>query len=95
MGILLEDFNTMVGILLHGHLLGFQQPIHLLNIYGPFENRQLFWDSVRLCGLLKLPNLILEGDLNYTWSSDEVSGAGRPCDPMAKYFISMFEDVKL
>ena len=65
-------YNSDACILLHGKMLGFQQSVNLLNINGPFENRQGFWDSLRSCGILNLPNLILAGDLNFTWSSDEV-----------------------
>ena len=85
----------MVGILLHGHLLGFQQPIDLLNIYGPYDNRQVFWDPVKSVDLLDLPFLILAGDLNFTWSAEEVWGTGRPCNPRVDYFISLFEDSNL
>ena len=88
-------FTTVVGILLQGKLLGFAKTIHLLNIYGPYGNRQAFWESVFSCGVLTLPNLILAGDLNFTCSSDEVWGIGLLYDPLADYFISLFVDTNL
>lgn len=35
------------------------------------------------------------GDLNFAWSSNEVGGSSRPCDPMADYFISVFKSSNL
>lgn len=84
----LKAFNTFAGILLFGKLKGLEQTIHLLNVYGPYDNRKVFWDTVKANGLLSLPHLIIVGDLNFTWSSDEVWEAGRSSDPLDKYFIS-------
>ena len=75
--------------------MGMKHSVHLLNIYGPYDNRCTFWESVNNNGFLNLPNLILEGDMNFTWFIDEFWGAGRPCDPLADFFLTFFGDAKL
>ena len=67
MNFLHNAYNKLfVGIILFGKLKGLKQTIHLLNIYGSYDNRVAFWDSVKDSGLLMLPYLILVGDLNFT-----------------------------
>ena len=69
--------------------------MHLLNIYGPYDNRHSFLESVKNNGFLNLPNLILAGDLKFSWSIDEVLGVVRHCDPLADFFLTLFGDAKL
>ena len=88
-------YNSDACILLHGKMLGFQQSVNILNIYGLFENRQGFWDIVRSCGLLNLPNLILAGDFNFTLPPAEVWGQNSKLDSMAFYFKDLFENFDL
>ena len=88
----LKDFETCVGILLIGKLKGLDITFHILNIYGWCSNRICFWDLVKSFGLLPLPHLILAGELNFTWSSNEVWGAGHSLNPLLDYFSSLFGD---
>jgi hypothetical protein len=46
----------------------------LLNVYGPYSNRSLFWDVVNELGQLNSEDIILEGDLNFTTSLKKVWG---------------------
>lgn len=50
-----------VGILLTGSIIGLKEPVHLLDIYGPYDDRWDFWEAASNSGLLKLPNLIMGG----------------------------------
>lgn len=60
------------GILLTGTCLWNNNPISLLNVYGPYSERKLFWDKVANHGLLDHANLILASDLNLTTSAGEI-----------------------
>ena len=62
----LRDFKTCAGLLIKGKLKGYSSMVHLLNIYGPYSQRRYFWDRILLLGLLSLPQLILDGDMNFT-----------------------------
>ena len=41
-----KAFCTFAGILLTGKLIGFSEEINLLNIYGLYHSKELFWDKV-------------------------------------------------
>ena len=71
----LRAYNTGAGFLLFGNLKGFEVPVHLLNVYGPYSHRVNFWNDILTTGIISLPNLILVGDLNFTWSAAEVWGS--------------------
>jgi hypothetical protein len=40
--------------------------LKLLNCYGPYFDREGFWEVVKKDGLINEPNLIMGGDLNFT-----------------------------
>ena len=69
--------------------------ISLLNCYGPYNNRENFWDSVVRGGLLKQPNLVLAGDLNLTLNCSEVWGKKACSDPLGPYFTHLFSSLQL
>ena len=83
------------GILLEGHFKGFDGVIKLLNVYGPYKDRQSFWDNIYKLGLLNLENLILGGDLNFTLGPSEVWGGRQADDPLWYYLADLFQSVEL
>jgi len=40
----LEAFSTSAGILLRGFLRGCNSRIKIFNVYGPYRDREIFWD---------------------------------------------------
>jgi hypothetical protein len=89
------DFNaflTPAGILLDGFVKDLNKKLKLVNCYGPYGDRQLFWDNVKLDGLLKEPGLILGGDLNFTIFAREVWGSYSRSDPLASYFNQLLQE---
>ena len=67
-----KAFKTTAGILLKAQVRGSPQVFTLLNCYGPYTNREQFWNLVDRGGLLNQPNLILAGDLNLTLNCSEI-----------------------
>ena len=65
-------FQTCAGILLQASIQGMPDPLHILKVYGPYQDRDLFWDKALRGGLLNLPHLVLGGDLNLTLHSSEI-----------------------
>ena len=70
----LKAFFVPVGILLLGYIKDFSEEINLVNIYGPYNSKEIFWDRIVAEGTFNLPNLVLVGDLNFTWSTCEIWG---------------------
>ena len=58
-----KAFQTVAGILLKASIWGSSLKLSILNYYGPYLNRDSFWNAAASGGLLSLPNLILAGDL--------------------------------
>ena len=70
-------------------------PLVVINCYGPYRNRDLFWDKVLRGGLLSAPNLILGGDLNLTMNAVETWGRRAVLDPLVSHFKCLFDSVGL
>ena len=64
-------FETVAGILLEASFRGVDIPLDVLNCYGPYKNRENFWELVQRGGFLSSPNLILGDDLNLTLKAFE------------------------
>ena len=54
----LKYFHTVAGILLKARLRGSSFTLSFLNCYGPYSQRESFWDAVVQGGILNLPNLV-------------------------------------
>jgi hypothetical protein len=63
------NFLTPAGILLDGVVKDLNKRLKVLNCYGPYAEREVFWENIKRDGLLKEQNLILGGDLDFTTSN--------------------------
>ena len=70
-----KAYHTVAGILLKSSIRGSSFELSILNCYGPYINRETFWNSAVSGGLLSLPNLILDGDLNFTLNVSKIWGS--------------------
>ena len=66
------------------------EPIQILNIYGPYRDRDTFWRQVDQLGLFLLENLIVGGDLNITLGLSEVFGGTHLIDLLTDYIRQLF-----
>jgi exonuclease III len=71
------------------------EEFHILNIYGPYQNRGPFWDTLFNKSFLKDHLVILGGDLNFSLGQSEVWGLHARTDPLAGYFTQKLVDRKL
>ena len=83
--------HTCAGILLLANIRGFSNPIHIMNTYGPYKDRILFWDRALSGGLLNLPHLVLAGDLNLTLHPSKIWGCKASLDHHSEYFLALFD----
>lgn len=44
----LRSFATWAGLLLEGKFRGLDVPIRILNVYDPYNDRQVFWEWITL-----------------------------------------------
>ena len=73
----------MTGILVHAFFRDSSSPLSILNCYGPYKNREPFWQKVTDGGLLLLPNLVPAADLNFTVGAAKIWGNKSCLDPLA------------
>ena len=90
-----KAYHTVAGILLKAMIRGSTFSLSILNCYGPYLNREPFWNVVAFGGLLSLPNLILAGDLNLTLNASEIWGTKAQLDPSGRFFSEPFSDHQL
>jgi len=88
------SYIMVAWILLIGHIKVIELELKLLNVYGPYSDWLPFWDRLDKSGLLRDPNLILGGDLNFITSPLEAWGTDCE-DPLSSYFNTLFRNVGL
>eukprot|EP00253_Pinus_taeda_P019311 PITA_19311 len=69
---------------IHSPELGF--PLLIINIYGPCQGRESFWNDLLSKSLLKDRSLILGGDLNFSLGNAEAWGPSAREDPLSDFF---------
>jgi endonuclease/exonuclease/phosphatase family metal-dependent hydrolase len=84
-------YLTIAGILLDGVVKDLNKRLKLINYYGPYSDREVFWEAIKRDGLLKEQNVIMGGDLNFTTSSREMWGAHIRVDPLHLYFSQLIQ----
>jgi hypothetical protein len=58
------DFSaylTPAGIMLEGYVKDLDKRLKLINCYGPYSDREVFWENIKRDGLLKEHSLIFLG----------------------------------
>ena len=68
----MNSCSTFSSILLYGKLKDLQNNLRILNIYGPYQNRKIFWDQLDIFAFQDHSYFILARDLNFTLLSKEV-----------------------
>jgi hypothetical protein len=91
----LKPFFCCGGILLIGTCCANKRQVNILNVYGPCFDKLAFWLKVSTSGLLAKPNLILEGDFNFTLSSADIWGSSVSTDATALQYSVIFQQHNL
>ena len=76
-------------ILVKASFKGFNSIFSILNCYGPYSNRDYFWNNVLAGGIFDPPNIILVGDLNFTISDAKIWGSKARIDTLAPFFSQL------
>ena len=86
----LSPFLSIVGILLEGRLRGIKEEEDILNYYGTYANRHVFWEVVGRSGISKALILFVGRDLNLTLGVNEVWGSTVRINSLIEYFVQFF-----
>ena len=63
----------------------------LVNIYGPYINREVFWKNYLELDCMKCEKLILGRDLNFTMGLSEIWGFRARLDSLSDFFTKIME----
>ena len=69
--------------------------LNLINIYGPYNNKVAFRESVQASQFLKRDNVVIVGDLNFTLGGHEIRGPNARTDSLDTFFKNLLENLKL
>lgn len=78
----LNSFSACYVLGFEVHLEELDCSLLILNIYGPYENKFEFWQSLMRKDFTKVSNVIVGGDLNFTLSFEEIWGEAACLDPL-------------
>eukprot|EP00253_Pinus_taeda_P010845 PITA_10845 len=67
----------------------FTFPITLVNIYGPCQGREYFWEELMTKTVMKSPLMIMGGDLNFSIGRAEAWGPSAREDPLSDFFFNL------
>lgn len=91
----LHAFYTPWGLLLKGSICSNHKSISLLNVYAPYRERQKFWTELSGSGLMDLPDIIIAGDLNFSYLASEIWGISARMDDLGDFFLNMLMEKNL
>jgi hypothetical protein len=78
------DFDSCLGVDVQVEGLGLE--VKIINAYGPHLDKIPFWDFMFSKDLLKVENLIIGGDFNFSLGEAESWGPSAHPDPQEEYF---------
>ena len=92
---LLNAWDVASGLCVSLFSIELNMDICLLNIYGPYIEREVFWRNLLGVDGLKCNHLILGGELNFTLGLSEIWGSRARSDPLSAFFSKSLEDFGL
>ena len=69
--------------------------LNILNIYGNYNNRVGFWESLQSSHLLRCENLVIGVDLNFTLVAHEIWGLRARVDPLESFFDNLLQKIQM
>jgi hypothetical protein len=63
----------------------------ILNIYGPHQDRQNYWNSLANCDWFKAKDFLLGGDLKFFLGASEFWGPRGTPDPLNHFFLNFLD----
>eukprot|EP00253_Pinus_taeda_P011344 PITA_11344 len=70
----------------------FPSSFQIVNIYGPCQGREAFWLDLFAKSLMKMPLMVVGGDLNFSLGRAEAWGPSAREDPLTDFFIHFLKE---
>jgi hypothetical protein len=89
-----SDFGALLtptGIFLEGVIKDTTLKFKMINGYGSYADKVVFWEDLKRFGIFDVENLIMGGDLNFTILSMEFWGDVARVDPLQHYFSHLVQ----
>ena len=77
--------EVVLGVEIFSKELGIS--LSVVNVYGPYNNRVPFWDSLLQIPLVNGDSVVMGGDFNFSLGHNEVWGPHAQVDSLAGYFV--------
>lgn len=65
-------YKCYAGIIISASIRGYDFPVNVLNLYAPYKSRISFWNRLFDSEMLDINNLLIVGDMNVVFKSNEV-----------------------
>jgi hypothetical protein len=82
-------FESGIGLTFFSSGMG--RNVTIINVYGPYQDRQRYWNSLVGCSWLSGKEIILGGDLNFSLGAAEVWGPRVVPDSLTNYFQNFLD----
>ena len=77
------------------HSFEMQLELFFLNLYGPYTDREAFWNNLSVMDCFNFPNLVVGGDLNFSLGQSEIWGVKAKVDGLTDFFNHLLEGLGL
>ena len=66
-----------------------------INLYGPYIDREVFWNNLSVMDCFICPYLVFGGDLKFSLGLSEIWGVKARVDALTDFFINLLEGLVL
>jgi len=86
-------FASGIGLTILSTDLG--RSLTIINVYGPYQDRQRYWNSLAECSWFRGKDLILGGDLNFSLGASKLSGQHDALITLTNLFLNFLDQIGL
>lgn len=84
--IVTNSFVVCSSLIIEVFSRGVSKSFKVLNVYGPYGEKRVFWKRTFNLAVLQGPNLIIGGDLKFNLNFGEIWGDSTQVDPLVDFF---------
>ena len=77
------------------HSIELQLDLTFINMYGPYSDREFFWNNLSGMDCFKCPYLVFGGDLNFALGMSEIWGVNARVDALSDFFTNLLDGLGL